>query len=106
MNTERQRNPERTWLPGISAEYLSAVVQSSPLGFIIGTCAIFFDITEKMKLESALKAGLEKMNRVVDETVKALASAVETRDLYTASHQRRGGLPGMCYRRRNGRNWR
>ncbi len=29
------------------------------------------------------------MNRVVDETVKALASAVETRDLYTASHQRR-----------------
>jgi putative nucleotidyltransferase with HDIG domain len=29
------------------------------------------------------------MSRVVDETVSALASAVATRDLYTASHQRR-----------------
>jgi PAS domain S-box-containing protein/putative nucleotidyltransferase with HDIG domain len=56
---------------------------------IVGTVAILYDITEKMELESALKASLEKMNRVVDEIVEALASAVETRDLYTASHQRR-----------------
>jgi HD-GYP domain-containing protein (c-di-GMP phosphodiesterase class II) len=56
---------------------------------IIGTVAIFYDITEKMELETALKASLEKMRRVVDETVEALASAVETRDRYTASHQRR-----------------
>ncbi|HEX8948432.1 MAG TPA: HD domain-containing phosphohydrolase [Dissulfurispiraceae bacterium] len=56
---------------------------------IVGTVAFFFDITEKMELEAALAASLEKMSRVVDETVEALASAVETRDLYTASHQRR-----------------
>jgi PAS domain S-box-containing protein/putative nucleotidyltransferase with HDIG domain len=56
---------------------------------IVGTIAILYDITEKMKLEAALKASLEKMHRVVDETVEALASAVETRDLYTASHQKR-----------------
>src|SRR5208337_3535573 len=46
---------------------------------IVGTVAILYDITEKMELESALKASLEKMNRVVDEIVEALASAVETR---------------------------
>ncbi|MFZ5996817.1 MAG: HD-GYP domain-containing protein [Nitrospirota bacterium] len=56
---------------------------------VIGTVAFFYDITEKMELEAALAASLEKMSRVVDETVTALASAVETRDLYTASHQRR-----------------
>jgi hypothetical protein len=79
MNTERQKNSERTWLPGISAEYLSAVVQSSPLGFIV------FD--------------------VVGETVEALASAVESKDFYGEASTA-GGLPSMCYRRRNGKNWR
>ncbi|MGD0282109.1 MAG: HD domain-containing phosphohydrolase [Dissulfurispiraceae bacterium] len=58
-------------------------------GHVAGTVAIVFDITEKMELETALKASLEKMNRVVDEIVEALASAVETRDRYTANHQRR-----------------
>ncbi|MFH0728711.1 MAG: HD domain-containing phosphohydrolase [Pseudomonadota bacterium] len=56
---------------------------------VAGTVIILFDITAKMELESALKASLEKMARVVDETVEALASVVETRDLYTAGHQRR-----------------
>jgi putative nucleotidyltransferase with HDIG domain len=56
---------------------------------VVGTVVILFDITVKMELESALKASLEKMARVVDETVEALASAIETRDLYTAGHQRR-----------------
>jgi PAS domain S-box-containing protein/putative nucleotidyltransferase with HDIG domain len=56
---------------------------------VVGTVIILFDITAKMELEAALKASLEKMVRVVDETVKALASAVETRDLYTANHQKR-----------------
>ncbi len=56
---------------------------------IIGTVAFLYDITEKMKLEAALKASLDKMNKVVDQTVEALGSVVETRDPYTASHQRR-----------------
>jgi PAS domain S-box-containing protein/putative nucleotidyltransferase with HDIG domain len=177
MNTERQKDSKRTWLPGfrMSAENLSALVKASPLGIIaldldgiirfwnkaseeitgwaedemlgrslrvlseerweeyddirqrtlqseifislpvsavkkdgttmqisystapvfdaenhiIGTIAIFYDITEKMEMEAALEASMEKMSRVADETVKALASAVETRDRYTASHQRR-----------------
>ena len=56
---------------------------------IVATMAVIYDITEKMTLETALKDSLEKMNRVVDETVDALASAIEKRDPYTAGHQKR-----------------
>ncbi len=56
---------------------------------VVGTMAVLFDITEKLQMETALKDSLEKMSRVLNETVEALASAVETRDMYTASHQRR-----------------
>jgi PAS domain S-box-containing protein/putative nucleotidyltransferase with HDIG domain len=56
---------------------------------VIGTIAIVYDITEKMALEMALRESLEKMNRVFDETVDALAAAIEKRDPYTAGHQQR-----------------
>lgn len=56
---------------------------------IVGTMAVLCDITENMKLEAALNDSLEKMARVVDETVSALSAAVEKRDPYTAGHQRR-----------------
>jgi len=56
---------------------------------VIGTMAIVYDITEKMALEMALRESLEKMKRVFDETVDALAAAIEKRDPYTAGHQQR-----------------
>lgn len=56
---------------------------------VIGTMAVLYDITEKIALETALKDSLEKMKRVVDETVNALAAAIEKRDPYTAGHQQR-----------------
>lgn len=56
---------------------------------VIGTVAVLYDITEKMKLEAKLMNSLEKVTRVVDETVNALASAIEKSDPYTAGHQQR-----------------
>ena len=56
---------------------------------VVGTMAVVFDITEKTKLEAALKDSLEKMSRVVDETVNSLAAAIENRDPYTSGHQQR-----------------
>lgn len=56
---------------------------------VVGTMAVLCDITEKMNLEAALHDSLEKMTRVVDETVSALSAAIEKRDPYTAGHQRR-----------------
>lgn len=56
---------------------------------VVGTMAVLYDITEKLRMETALKDSFRKLERVLNETVEALASAVETRDVYTASHQRR-----------------
>lgn len=56
---------------------------------IIAAIAIIYDVTEKINMEMALRNSLEKMNRVVDETVSALATAIGKRDPYTAGHQQR-----------------
>lgn len=56
---------------------------------VIATMAVIYDISEKRKLEADLKDSLEKMNRILDETVRSLSSAVEKRDPYTAGHQQR-----------------
>ena len=47
------------------------------------------DITERKKAEEALKESLQKLSRMSDTTVEALAAIVELRDPYTAGHQRR-----------------
>jgi PAS domain S-box-containing protein/putative nucleotidyltransferase with HDIG domain len=56
---------------------------------VTATMAVIYDISEKMKLEADLKESLEKTNRILDETVRSLSSAVEKRDPYTAGHQQR-----------------
>ncbi len=56
---------------------------------IVATMAVIYDISEKMKMEADLKESLEKTNRILDETVHSLSSAVEKRDPYTAGHQQR-----------------
>lgn len=56
---------------------------------IVATMAVIHDISEKMRMEADLKESLEKTNRLLDETVHALSSAMEKRDPYTAGHQQR-----------------
>ena len=56
---------------------------------IVATMAVIYDISEKMRMEAELKESLLKTNRILDETVHSLSSAVEKRDPYTAGHQQR-----------------
>jgi PAS domain S-box-containing protein/putative nucleotidyltransferase with HDIG domain len=47
------------------------------------------DITERHKAEEALKESLARVTEIQDGTIQALVTATETRDPYTAGHQRR-----------------
>ena len=47
------------------------------------------DITERRQAEEELKQTLEKLRKSLAGTIQALSSTVETRDPYTAGHQRK-----------------
>ena len=47
------------------------------------------DITDRKRAEEELQRSVDRLQRTLEQTVHALAAAVEMRDLYTAGHQRR-----------------
>ncbi|MFA4902193.1 MAG: PAS domain S-box protein [Desulfobaccales bacterium] len=57
-------------------------------GEIAGCLSSGEDITARRRAEEALKESLDRVRRTLEGTVTALATAVETRDPYTAGHQR------------------
>jgi PAS domain S-box-containing protein len=65
----------------------SAVPFSSHNG--VGSLAYLRDITERMQVEEKLTESRENLRRALGATVEAIALMVETRDPYTAGHQRR-----------------
>jgi PAS domain S-box-containing protein len=50
------------------------------------------DITERKRVEEALKKSVENLKRTLDGTVDALSTTLEMRDPYTAGHQKRVAL--------------
>ena len=58
-------------------------------GKITGIVLAFSDISRIKIAEQNLKESWEKQKRAMEGTVDALASTIETRDPYTAGHQRR-----------------
>lgn len=58
-------------------------------GNLVGMLGIGEDITERKRAESALKASLKKSRRSLSAVINALEKTIETRDPYTAGHQRR-----------------
>lgn len=51
--------------------------------------AVVEDITQRQQAEIEVRQGLEKLHQALTGTVGALANTVETKDPYTAGHQRR-----------------
>ncbi len=56
---------------------------------VYGICSIATDITERKRNESELKRSHDRLHQALEDTITAVARAVEARDLYVAGHQRR-----------------
>jgi len=60
-----------------------------PSGRPVEILGVLRDISERKKAEEGLRRSLEVLERTIEGTVQAIASTVETKDRYTAGHQRR-----------------
>jgi PAS domain S-box-containing protein/putative nucleotidyltransferase with HDIG domain len=58
-------------------------------GNVSGFRGIDRDVTERKRTEEAAQESFRKLQRTVEGTIQAIALTVETRDPYTAGHQRR-----------------
>jgi PAS domain S-box-containing protein/putative nucleotidyltransferase with HDIG domain len=58
-------------------------------GMTTGLVVTFSDITQRKKAEKQLKKSWENQRKAMEGVVEAMAFTIETRDPYTAGHQRR-----------------
>lgn len=58
-------------------------------GEIKGMIEYLHDITRRKLSEEELKRSFRKLQKTIEETIRAMARVVEMRDAYTAGHQRR-----------------
>ncbi len=67
-----------------------------------GVVVVFRDISHRKRAERALRTSLEQLRQTLNETVSALASMGEKRDLYTSGHQTRVSLLACAIAREMG----
>lgn len=65
------------------------ILERDNKGKVTGVRTTMFDITEQKRAEEEREKSLQQVQKALGETINALVSAIETRDLYTAGHQRR-----------------
>jgi len=53
------------------------------------------DISDRKRMEESLRVSSERLERVLDETVRVLAGTMRIRDVYTADHQE--GVAQLAY---------
>jgi len=58
-------------------------------GETAGTVLVFRDITERKRMEEERQQAVDRLRKAMGATVQSMAVVVETRDPYTAGHQRR-----------------
>jgi len=69
--------------------HITSTVRLSYEGETIGYQGIIRDITLHKQAENYLRESYDKLERILNETVMALATTTEKRDPYTAGHQQR-----------------
>ncbi len=79
----RKKSGELYW------EDVSISSVESPEGITTHFVAVKVDITGRKQTEKELKDALDKLRKTLGGTIQALAATVETRDPYTAGHQKR-----------------
>ncbi|MBN1532469.1 MAG: response regulator [Spirochaetes bacterium] len=72
----------------IPVEY-SVAPQKDRLGAFVGTVMVIRDITERVKSEEMVMEGINLLRKTMGGMIQAIAYTIETRDPYTAGHQRR-----------------
>ncbi|MFO7882032.1 MAG: MEDS domain-containing protein [Kosmotogaceae bacterium] len=65
------------------------VIERDSNGNPVRSTGIHIDIDELRKTQEALKENMKRLKSITESSIKALASAVDLRDPYTAGHQRR-----------------
>jgi PAS domain S-box-containing protein len=69
--------------------WLSAIgIRTECRGRLAGLISLR-DVTDRKKAEEELQRSLGTLERTVESAIQAIASTVETKDVYTAGHQRR-----------------
>jgi len=63
--------------------------QKDERGRFLGTVMIFRDITERVKSEDRINESLAQLRKAMGGIIGAMAQTVESRDPYTAGHQRK-----------------
>ncbi|HOO70996.1 MAG TPA: HD domain-containing phosphohydrolase [Spirochaetota bacterium] len=63
--------------------------QKDKAGNLIGTVMVLRDINERVKSEERLEESFQQLRKAMGGVIQAMAQTVETRDPYTAGHQRR-----------------
>lgn len=89
----REKNGERFGILGfvgdVSASGLyDGDVQTGDAVFL-GTVGVIRDITQRKRMEEALRESLESVRRMADSAIRIISKAVQTKDLYTAAHEQR-----------------
>ena len=67
----------------------SGVPFFAPDGTLLGYRGIDRDITERKQVARRLQHSLKRLEKSMEDTIRAIATTVEARDPYTAGHQRR-----------------
>lgn len=87
----RDKNGSSVFFSG-SAKVISRDSDGSPLLVV----KIYNDITEQKKTELELKQSMLQLRKNLSGTIQAMAMTVESRDPYTAGHQRRTSDIARC----------